>query len=280
MNDLINKQSEVEILKIVEDNQKKNSKNKKIIEQILLQERGYIIEIKKNEAVVLLISGGLDSVITLSYIIEKFNLNVYPLFIRRGARAEEKELESTKYYINFYKSKYGDKVKDLFILNDEDIPAKQLKNDFPKERMRAIGHPLRNSTLQNYAIMYAIYVNSKYNENIKTILTGSVGDDTTCPELSILSLRSQTLNVCINLGDWNWQITSPLIDLELTDNIIFKKDLILWAKEKKIPLNKTRTCVAYTDIACGVCSECKRRLKIFRNLGLKDEVEYLIQENF
>ena len=156
----------------------------------------------------------------------------------------------------------------------------KLKNDFPKERMKAIGHPLRNSTLQNYAVMYATYVNAKYNENIRTILTGSVGDDTTCPELSILSLRSQNLNVCINLGDWNWQITSPLIDPELTDRIIFKKDLILWAKEKKIPLNKTRTCVSDTEIADGTCSECKRRLKVFREMGLRDEVEYLSDENF
>ena len=245
-----------------------------------MQERNFIIDIRKGDSVVLLISGGLDSVITLSYIVEKFDLNVYPLFIKRGARAEEKELEAAQYYIKFYQERYGEKVKDLFILNDEDIPAKQLKNDFPKERMKAIGHPLRNSTLQNYAVMYATYVNAKYNENIRTILTGSVGDDTTCPELSILSLRSQNLNVCINLGDWNWQITSPLIDPELTDRIIFKKDLILWAKEKKIPLNKTRTCVSDTEIADGTCSECKRRLKVFREMGLRDEAEYLSDENF
>lgn len=280
MNELINKQSETEILKIVKENQKNFEVNKKTIEKILMQERNFIIDIRKGDSVVLLISGGLDSVITLSYIVEKFDLNVYPLFIKRGARAEEKELEAAQYYIKFYQERYGEKVKDLFILNDEDIPAKQLKNDFPKERMKAIGHPLRNSTLQNYAVMYATYVNAKYNENIRTILTGSVGDDTTCPELSILSLRSQNLNVCINLGDWNWQITSPLIDPELTDRIIFKKDLILWAKEKKIPLNKTRTCVSDTEIADGTCSECKRRLKVFREMGLRDEVEYLSDENF
>lgn len=280
MNELINKQSETEILKIVKENQKNFEVNKKTIEKILMQERNFIIDIRKGDSVVLLISGGLDSVITLSYIVEIFDLNVYPLFIKRGARAEEKELEAAQYYIKFYQERYGEKVKDLFILNDEDIPAKQLKNDFPKERMKAIGHPLRNSTLQNYAVMYATYVNAKYNENIRTILTGSVGDDTTCPELSILSLRSQNLNVCINLGDWNWQITSPLIDPELTDRIIFKKDLILWAKEKKIPLNKTRTCVSDTEIADGTCSECKRRLKVFREMGLRDEVEYLSDENF
>lgn len=275
MNELINCQSEAEILKIVKENQKRLNKNKEAIEQILVQEKGFVVRIDKNSSVVLLISGGLDSVITLSYVIEKFNINVYPLFIKRGAKAETKELEATQYYINFYRGRYGNKVKKLFILNDEDIPARQLKNDFPQERIKAIGYPLRNSTLQNYAVMYAIYVNAKYNERIKTILTGSVGDDTCCPELYILSLRSQTLNVCINLGDWNWQVTSPLIDLELTDKIIFKKDLILWAKEKRIPLDRTRTCVSDSDIADGTCCECKRRRKAFQELGIKDEIAYL-----
>lgn len=280
MNELINKQSETEILRIVKDNQKNFDLNKNKIEEILINERGYVVNLKKNDSVVLLVSGGLDSTITMAYIIEKYDINVYPLFIKRGARAEAKELESAQYYVEFYKKKYGNKIKDLFILNDEDIPAKQLKSDFPQERISAIGHPLRNSTLQNYAVMYATYVNAKYNENIRTIFTGSVGDDTTCPELSILSLRSQTLNVCINLGDWNWQITSPLIDLELTNKTIFKRDLILWAKENQIPLDKTRTCVSNTEIADGTCNECKRRLKVFRDLGLKDEVEYLSDENF
>lgn len=280
MNELINNQSEVEILKIVKENQRNFELNKKKIEELLINERGFIVNVEKNDSVVLLVSGGLDSIITMAYIVEKYDINVYPLFIKRGARAEKKELESAHYYVKFYQEKYGNKIKDLFILNDEDIPAKQLKNDFPQERIKAIGHPLRNSTLQNYAVMYATYINSKYNENIKTIFTGSVGDDTTCPELSILSLRSQTLNVCINLGDWNWQITSPLIDLELTPKTIYKKDLILWAKEKKIPLNKTRTCVSDTEIADGICNECKRRLKVFRDLGLRDEIDYLSDENF
>lgn len=280
MNELINNQSESEILKIVKDNQKNFEANKKIIEQILIKERGYLVKINKNDSVVLLVSGGLDSIITMAYIVEKFEVNVYPLFIKRGARAEKKELESAQYYVKFYQERYGSKIKDLFVLNDEDIPARQLKSYFPQERIKAIGHPLRNSTLQNYAVMYATYVNAKFNENVRTILTGSVGDDTTCPELSILSLRSQTLNVCINLGDWNWQITSPLIDLELTPKTIFKRDLILWAKEKEISLSKTRTCVSEGEISDGTCNECIRRLKVFRELGLRDEIEYLSDENF
>ena len=280
MNQLINNQSESEILKIVKENQNNFDTNKNKIEEILIKERGYIVQINKNDSVVLLVSGGLDSIITMAYIVEKFDVNVYPLFIKRGARAEKKELESAQYYVEFYQERYGSKIKNLFILNDEDIPAKQLKRDFPQERIKAIGHPLRNSTLQNYAVMYATYVNAKYNENVRTVLTGSVGDDTTCPELSILSLRSQTLNVCINLGDWNWQITSPLIDLELTPKTIFKRDLILWAREKGISLSKTRTCVSDSEISDGTCNECRRRLKVFRELGLKDEIEYLSDENF
>ena len=80
MNELINNQSESEILKIVKDNQKNFEANKKIIEQILIKERGYLVKINKNDSVVLLVSGGLDSIITMAYIVEKFEVNVYPLF--------------------------------------------------------------------------------------------------------------------------------------------------------------------------------------------------------
>lgn len=92
MNELINNQSESEILKIVKDNQKNFEANKKIIEQILIKERGYLVKINKNDSVVLLVSGGLDSIITMAYIVEKFEVNVYPLFIKRGARAEKKRI--------------------------------------------------------------------------------------------------------------------------------------------------------------------------------------------
>ena len=271
---LINNQSSDEILSIVKENQKNFKDTLLRIETILQNERGFITKINKDSQIVLLVSGGLDSIVSISYIIETFGVEIYPLFIKRGARAEKYEIESALYYVDFYKKKYSGKIHDLFVL-EADIPSSALKQDFPKERINAIGHPLRNSTLQNYAVMYATYLNGKFNTSISTILTGSIGDDTTCPELSILSLRSQTLNVCLNLGDWSWQITSPLIDPLLSKNTIFKKDLILWAKKREIPLNRTRTCVSDTPIADGTCNECRRRLKVFESLNLKDEVPYL-----
>ena len=271
---LINNQSTEEILAIVKENQKNFKDTLQRVESILLNERGFITKIKAGQPLVLLMSGGLDSIVSVSYIIETYKAEIYPLFIKRGARAEKYEIESALYYTDFYKKKYPGKIHDLFVL-EADIPSSALKKDFPKERINAIGHPLRNSTLQNYAVMYATYLNGKFNTSISTIFTGSVGDDTTCPELSILSLRSQTLNVCLNLGDWSWQITSPLIDPLLSKDVIFKKDLILWAKEKNIPLNKTRTCVSDTPIADGTCNECRRRLKVFESLNMTDEVPYL-----
>lgn len=274
---LINNQTTDEILSIVKENQKNFKDTLFKIENILLNERDFITRVEENTPIVLLVSGGLDSIVSISYIIETFKSEIYPLFIRRGARAEKYEIESALYYVDFYKRKYPGKIHDLFVLT-ADIPSSVLKKDFPKERINAIGHPLRNSTLQNYAVMYATYLNGKFDTSISTIFTGSVGDDTTCPELSILSLRAQTLNVCLNLGDWMWQITSPLIDPLLSSKTVYKRDLILWTKEKNIPLNKTRTCVSDTPIADGTCNECKRRLKVFESLNMQDEIPYLNKE--
>ena len=61
------------------------------IEKILIEKRGCVFKIPKNQPVVLLASGGLDSTVALDKIIRDWNVKVYPLFIKRGAKAEKFE---------------------------------------------------------------------------------------------------------------------------------------------------------------------------------------------
>lgn len=274
MEELINNQSENKILDLVKKNQRYYNEELEIIDGIFLKERGYITKIDKKMVAVVLVSGGLDSSIMLGYLIEKYNIELYPLFILRGARAEKYELRAAQYYIDFYQKRYEGKMHDIYTLSVEN-PPHAFKKSFPRERTRAIGHPLRNSTMQNFALMYATYLNGVYNTKITTILIGTIGDDGACPELSLLSLRSQMLNVCINVGDWNWQIVAPLIDTRVTSKIMYKKDLIAWAINNKVPLDKTRTCVSDLEISDGTCKECLRRLAVFDSLGIKDPIKYM-----
>ena len=260
----------------VKDAQANYDRTLATIETILSKERGYISKVpvyENNEDVVVMCSGGLDSSVMLDLLIEEWNVRINPLFFKRGSRNEKYEEEAFDFFIDYYKEKYPKNIGEVAKLSYE-IPPKQLKENFPKEYVLSIGHPLRNSTMQNLAVMYAVTLSEKLGHNVRTIFTGSIGEDRKEPELGILSLRSQTLMTCISMADWEWQITSPLTDWELREKPIYKLDLIERAVAKNIPLDKTRTCFSSEEIADGTCYACKLRLEAFNYLGIKDPVKY------
>ncbi len=263
----------IKIRKRVKAAQRNYNRNLTTIEKILIQERGYASRPPENEDVVVLYSGGLDSSIMLDLIIQEWNVKVHPIFFKRGARAEKFEEAAFDYFVKFYSERYPNNIGDATKVVYE-IPPKNFKETFPKELSLTVGLPLRNSTMENLAVMYAVSLNGKYNLNIKTILTGAIADDETDPENSMLSLRSQTLNTCINTGDWSWQITSPLTDRVFREEPVSKANLIFYARDRGLPLEKTRSCFSPDEIADGTCFACKKRLAAFEATGIKDPVEY------
>lgn len=249
------------------------SSNKEMLERILIFERGYVSKPPKDQNIVVVASGGLDSSIMLDWIINEWNSKLNLLFFRRGARSEKYEEGAFDYFANYYRNKFPDNIGDVIKL-DYQIPPHQFKENFPKEFALTIGHPMRNSTMQNLAVMYAVSLNAQYNLDIRIIFSGSVAEDENAPELGLLSLRSQTVNTCINMADWSWQITSPLTDTYLQKRPISKVALVHYAVEKNIPLENTRTCFSSDEIADGTCFACVKRLKAFEDAGIQDPIKY------
>ena len=264
-----------DIRKRVAQAQKDYRGNVQRLEALLLLERGFIASEPTSEDVVVLCSGGLDSSVMMSIVIDEWNVKVHPLFIKRGARAEKYEEQAFDFFVDFYRKRFPENIGEAAKLAYE-VPPKQFKEHFPKELALTVGHPLRNSTMQNLAVMYAVALNGKHGLDIRTVFSGSVEEDNTEPELGLLSLRSQTLNTCIHLGDWRWQITSPLTDYELKKgrDALNKKDLIEYAIANNIPLDKTRTCFSADEIADGTCFACMKRLRAFEAAGVKDPILY------
>ena len=251
--------------------QKNYDQTLKSIETILRKERGFASRIPRNEDVVAICSGGMDSVIMIDKIIEDWQVTVHPLFFRRGQRALKFEEESFDYFISYYKNKFKDKIGIVSKLNCE-IPPEEYKESFLPVLAKTVGHPLRNSTMENLAVMYAVALNGKYDLDIRTVFVGAIGEDKKEPELGLLSLRSQTLNACINTGDWRWQITSPFTDLRKQQ--IYKIDLIKYAIKRQLPLEKMRTCFSSSVYADRTCNACKKRLNAFQYLKLEDPYKY------
>ncbi|GAK59301.1 7-cyano-7-deazaguanine synthase [Candidatus Vecturithrix granuli] len=242
------------------------------IERILQIRRGFIFQLAKHEPIVFIISGGLDSSLILDKILKELQCTIFPVYVERGAKAEAFEKESVIFFTNYYQEKYPGLLKDLMLCKT-DIPPKDVKQFIPAERLMTIGHPMRNAILQSIGVQYGVGLSYANQINIHTIFTATSPDDT-FPHSSLLALRCLTLAACIDNGDWEWQVTSPLVETYLWGKIS-KKDMVLYATENKLPLEKTRTCTSGSSIACGICPECLCRLNAFKMAGIKDPINYV-----
>ncbi len=62
-------------------------------------------------------------------------------------------------------------------------------------------------------------------------------------------------------------IVAPLINLK-------KTEIIQLGNKLGVPWEKTWSCYAGLDLACGVCDSCRLRLQAFAELGIKDPLTY------
>lgn len=242
-----------------------------MVDNMLFYRRGYITRVPRDEAVVMAFSGGLDSTITTDMIIKDWNVTVYPLFVRRNARATRYEEESARYFVDFYTDRFPGNMKPLEVVETE-VPPLQFKKYPEMDRLQRLGHPHRNVVLQALAVQYGQKLRATDEPNLSTVLTSTVGDDS-FPHSSLLALRTMTLLTCEDTGDWSWQVISPLVDTQFEGRPIYKKDLIKYALKNGIPLDKTRTCIEGGE-PDGTCAECTCRLRAFEQAGVVDPIRY------
>lgn len=242
------------------------------LEKIILCHRDYIFKPPKNTSVIFMMSGGLDSTIGAARAIEEWGCVVYPLFIRRHARATKYEEGSFDRVANTYRLRYPNNFMPSKKV-DVEVPPLEFKSGLTELRLKKLGHALRNACLQALGVQYAAWLNDNRNLGIKTVLAANVGDDF-LPHSSIQAYRTFTILTCTDQNDWGWQISSLFTDPYLEGRPIYKKDNIKWAIERNLPLAFTRTCINDCEVADGTCGECQDRLKAFEEAGVKDPITY------
>jgi len=128
-------------------------------------------------------------------------------------------------------------------------------------------------------VQYAVSLNKNFRGNnrtkVTTVFCAQVPGDP-FPHSSLTSLRTTTIDVCQNLEEWDWQITSPNIDQYLSSKKIGKAEIVKWAYEHKIPIEKTRSCYSSKKAQCGNCLSCQRRKEAFQKAGVIDKTKYSI----
>lgn len=251
-------------------------------EKILKDKRQYVSKFPSNKKVVMIVSGGLDSIATSARLIEDFGLEIFPLHILRGQTNTVSENNAVDYFTEYFQERYG---KDRFHTPQKisvSVPPVEFKKDLlPYTKVK--GHPMRDPIMHLLAVEYAVSVSQKINDDIKTIYCAIVPEDY-FPHSSLDGLRINTINTCVNMGDWEWQISSPNIDKYLSKKMYGKREEILWCMEKEIPIGKSISCNDANEktnhLACGVCKSCYRRYSAFIDLGFDDPTEYYEKPHF
>lgn len=274
----------------------KTFENKKIlsrINKIISDIRGKsFIMPKKNSSVILVVSGGLDSIPLWLMLLKKYHLKVYPVYFDNGSKQQKK---AVLFYSSLFKKRFPKQSSSL-IITKKNYPTynykyknkKELFSNLTKQFIQAnlIYHktlkkigvffhrsPTRLFHFNIFASELAYYLNIKSGENINTVFTGIVPDDSLVSrESTLMTIRAVNLAVILIFGNENWQCQAPL---DKENNFYFtKKDLVSYAIKNHLDLKKTWSCNFSGQFHCGKCSSCLSRKNTFAELKIKDPTIY------
>ena len=221
---------------------------------------------------VILLSGGLDSFVSLALTKEEYNVEL-ALTFDYGQKSVEKEIEASKSICECYKIQHKviklDWLKEITqtaLVSDKEIPVTDLtdllSDDFVENSAASVWVPNRNGAFLNIAAAYADSYDYDY-----IIFGANKEEGTTFPD------NTQEFIDRINAAfEYSTQkkpkAYAPLINL-------FKNDIVKSAVEHCVPLELTRSCYSTKDNHCGVCESCVRLKRALTANNCEDIIKKL-----
>lgn len=199
---------------------------------------------QRNEKVVLLLSGGIDSTVLLYWLIE-MNYEVFPLIINYGQTTFEGEYNASVNILNNLD------IRDILSIDVSEISTfgkGSLNGEYPKdvtshsEWFETEFFPNRNLILLTLATSYAHSIDSS------NIAIGVVGDS--YKDTSLVFLNSFVR--CIEDSLAPISILAPFVGKE-------REEVVKQAIHLDVPIDKTFSCNALSDRHCQLCSSCYDR---------------------
>ena len=219
---------------------------------------------------VVLLSGGLDSCVTLA-IAKEENDEVYAITFDYGQR-HEKEVESARKLGQHYGV-----VKHLILkipldqvaessLTREDQPIPQHESVEEVIEIPSTYVPGRNIVLLSYALSWAESVQAD------SIYIGAHTQDYS----GYPDCRPEFLKAFENMARLGTRRGAQGKQIELKYPVINlrKAQIIKKGAEMNVPFELTWSCYEGGAKACGKCDSCQFRLKGFEEVGMKDPLEY------
>lgn len=229
---------------------------------------------KSNELAVVLVSGGMDSLVTAAIANEKHK-NLAFLHLNYGQRTEAKELKCFHEIADFYNVPQSKrKVIDMSFLKqiggssltDDNIEVKKYKgetNEIPDSYV-----PFRNSLIISMAVSWCEVISGK------DIYIGAVFEDSSgYPDCTPSYYRAMNNLISEGTKATDIQVVTPVIHMK-------KSDIINKAIELDAPMASSWSCYDSSDAACGVCDSCALRLKGFQETKIEDPIPYKIRPKY
>ena len=197
---------------------------------------------------IILLSGGLDSLVSLGIGIEKYGISL-ALTFDYGQKAVEQEISTSKNICYYYKIEHKviklDWLKEVThtaLVSNEDLPE---GIDNPEQSAKSVWVPNRNGLFLNIAGSFA-----DGNDYDYIIIGANKEEGQTFPD------NTQEFIDKINAEfEYSTQkhpkVVAPLINSD-------KNDIVKLALEHKIPLEFVRSCYASGEKHCGKCESCTR----------------------
>ncbi|MBQ8460618.1 7-cyano-7-deazaguanine synthase QueC [bacterium] len=217
---------------------------------------------------IILLSGGLDSLVSLGLKKEELNINLAITF-DYGQKSAQKEISASKKISEYYNIEHKviklDWLKEITttsLVSDKKIPSgKALKYD--KESAKSVWVPNRNGLFLNIAGCFA----DSYGYNY--ILIGANKE-----EAQTFSDNTQKFIDSVNAEfEFSTQIhpkvVAPLINSD-------KNDIVMLALNNNIPLELTMSCYQGLEGHCGICESCTR----LKNALLKNHDNHYVKVLF
>jgi 7-cyano-7-deazaguanine synthase len=217
-----------------------------------------------------LLSGGLDSTVTLAYAISE-GYDVVPLTIRYGQR-HVRELDSARAVVRHYGLK-NHIVMDLDLSSfrsaltrsDIAVPERgstaEIGEDIPITYV-----PARNIIFLSIAAGLAESVDAD-----RIFIGANAIDYSGYPDCRPEFFRA--FETVLKVGTKAGVEGEPIL-IEHPILRATKADIVRLGKKLDAPLHLTWSCYQGGDKACGKCDSCLIRLKGFADAGSKDEIEY------
>ena len=204
---------------------------------------------------IILLSGGLDSLVALGLCKEQYGISL-ALTFDYGQKSVAQEIESSKKICKYYNVEHKiitlDWLRDITktsLVSQEELPTEKLGT---AESAKQVWVPNRNGLFLNIAAAYADSYGYSY------IIFGANKDEgETFPD-NTEKFRADISKVFESSTMQKPQVIAPLINYT-------KDDIVRVAIEQCIPLEYVRSCYGADTKHCGKCESCNHLKKALIN---------------